>query len=487
MKKYFLKILSFSLVFSFLLQSFVLVSPVSAETINMQYTDPDHLHAPKKVTIDGIETDYQYDNNGNLVNDGEREITWNQDNMPTKIIKGDTEVKFYYDADGRRIVKKTGEDKIVYVNSSYQKSVVNGQETITKYYFANGRRIAIRHMPFAIRYFHQDHLGSNVLATNSDSQSLGESLSYFPYGNFVNNSVTQLSSNPKYLFTGQESDNETGLYNYNARLYNPKTGVFISADTVQGLNRYAYVSGNPINMTDPSGNQGASAEIRKLIRNLIGKNIGRDERGKTNFYFLDFSRRLKKEAGLPMPMILKGFQNESSRVLFSNPEFPVGQRVEIFYDSEMSKRTALAIAQVNRFDPAWAENTMRWIHEEIPYTSKERDSSFWFSYYRVWDLDEKLERDLIVCFDLAAIFSLVATYLPKESEVLSFQVTGGGFDGRHSVARFWEYEDDQRTAWISDPTWGYLVKQERWEEFLLEEYEAVIDWESMDEMIFRQE
>ena len=237
---------------------FFTTSPISAETIDMQYTDPDHLHAPKEVTIDGVEVDYQYDANGNLVNDGERIISWNQDNMPTKIVKGDTEVNFFYDADGNRIIKKVGEDKIIYVSSSYQKSTIDGQETATKYYFANGRVAQLKEDNLS--FLHQDHLGSNVLATNSNSEPLGETLSYFPYGNFVNNSVTQLSSNPKYLFTGQESDNETGLYNYNARLYNPRIGSFISADILglelnysQKLNRFSYVINNPLRHTDPSG------------------------------------------------------------------------------------------------------------------------------------------------------------------------------------------------------------------------------------------
>ena len=234
--------------FSFL-QPFVLVSPISAETVNMQYTDPDHLHAPKEVTIDGIETDYQYDANGNLENDGERIISWNQDNLPTKIVKGDQEVEFFYDADGRRIVKKIGEDKTVYVNQYYQSSIINHQSSFIKYYFANGR--IAQSKEDNLSFLHQDHLGSNVLATDSNSEPLGKALSYFPYGKTISNQ--QLAIN-NYLFTGQEQDPEIDLYNYNARLYNPKTGVFISADTVQGLNRYAYAANNPMMFTDPSGN-----------------------------------------------------------------------------------------------------------------------------------------------------------------------------------------------------------------------------------------
>ena len=234
---------------------FFTTSPISAETIDMQYTDPDHLHAPKEVTIDGVETDYQYDANGNLVNDGERVISWNQDNMPTKIVKGDQTVEFFYDADGNRIIKKIGEDKIVYVSNSYQKSTINGQETTTKYYFANGRIAQLKEDNLS--YLYQDHLGSNVLVTDSNSEPLGKALSYFPYGSFV---AIQPFSHSSYLFTGQEQDPEIDLYNYNARLYNPRIGSFISADILdrgagnsQGLNRYSYVVNNPLRYTDPSG------------------------------------------------------------------------------------------------------------------------------------------------------------------------------------------------------------------------------------------
>jgi RHS repeat-associated protein len=64
----------------------------------------------------------------------------------------------------------------------------------------------------------------------------------------------------KYQFTDQELDNESGLYNYDARLYDPALGRFISPDSIipdvyypQLLNRYAYARNNPLRYTDPNG------------------------------------------------------------------------------------------------------------------------------------------------------------------------------------------------------------------------------------------
>ena len=63
-------------------------------------------------------------------------------------------------------------------------------------------------------------------------------------------------------FTGQREDATIGLYFYNARYLDPQLGRFTQADTIvlepgnpQSLNRYAYVNGNPLKYTDPSGNR----------------------------------------------------------------------------------------------------------------------------------------------------------------------------------------------------------------------------------------
>jgi RHS repeat-associated protein len=62
------------------------------------------------------------------------------------------------------------------------------------------------------------------------------------------------------MFTGQEYEPETGLYNYKARIYDPETGRFLQPDPVHtdqpgqdNWDRYQYVWNNPVNFSDPTG------------------------------------------------------------------------------------------------------------------------------------------------------------------------------------------------------------------------------------------
>jgi RHS repeat-associated protein len=63
-----------------------------------------------------------------------------------------------------------------------------------------------------------------------------------------------------YQFTDQELDRETGLYNYDARLYDPIMVGFLSPDKLvpdyfdpKALHRYAYAQNNPLKYNDPDG------------------------------------------------------------------------------------------------------------------------------------------------------------------------------------------------------------------------------------------
>ena len=67
----------------------------------------------------------------------------------------------------------------------------------------------------------------------------------------------------KYLFTGEQYDNNVGFYYLRARYYNQNNGRFVNLDVFQGLqfepitlHKYLYANGNPANIIDPSGNVG---------------------------------------------------------------------------------------------------------------------------------------------------------------------------------------------------------------------------------------
>ena len=85
--------------------------------------------------------------------------------------------------------------------------------------------------------------------------------------------VTKTSGGPQSAlgFQGQFTDATTGDVNMGARWYNPSGGSFRGRDTMFGslstpstLNRYSYVSNNPLNSFDPNGREEFSVDLSTL-------------------------------------------------------------------------------------------------------------------------------------------------------------------------------------------------------------------------------
>jgi|GEM_PF-2414137 RHS repeat-associated protein len=106
-----------------------------------------------------------------------------------------------------------------------------------------------------IYFYHSDHLGSSSLITNFDGE-VTQHVEYIPYGEIFMEERNSSFSTP-YLFNAKELDDETGLYYYGARYFDPTGAMWLSVDPLfekyAGMSPYNYCSGNPVKFIDPDG------------------------------------------------------------------------------------------------------------------------------------------------------------------------------------------------------------------------------------------
>src|SRR5260370_102665 len=92
--------------------------------------------------------------------------------------------------------------------------------------------------------------------TRALTNSTGAVQTQYAYAPFGVTTATGASSTNPFQFTGRENDN-TGLYYYRARYFNPTLQRFISEDPIGfgggQVNLYSYVGNRPLGATDPSG------------------------------------------------------------------------------------------------------------------------------------------------------------------------------------------------------------------------------------------
>ncbi|HNJ39785.1 MAG TPA: RHS repeat-associated core domain-containing protein [Acidobacteriota bacterium] len=189
-----------------------------------------------KVETAGI-THYEWDSRHRLVKvnlPNQKEIQYSYDalgRMTTRACDGQIK-KFLYDQKDVIVDTESNGNKVLYLNDLRVDVKLKQSEGSKNYY-----------------YF-RDKNGSTTVLTDENGEVI-EKISYEPFGNSKRSKV-------RFGFTGREGDQDTGLYFFRARWYNPEQGRFLTEDPLDQivkLNLYLYASNNPNRFTDPFGLQ----------------------------------------------------------------------------------------------------------------------------------------------------------------------------------------------------------------------------------------
>ena len=134
-------------------------------------------------------------------------------------------------------------------------------------------------------YYHTDHLGSPVAATN-ELGALIFSERYAPFGESGIETSTESKTVGSIGYTGHLDDADLGLTYMEARYYDPLIGRFYANDPVgfiesnpSSFNRFAYGNNSPYQFIDPDGREPTKSQaatwvqVRAIIQGIEKKGL----------------------------------------------------------------------------------------------------------------------------------------------------------------------------------------------------------------------
>ncbi len=228
-----------------------------AEKTVMFDADGNMLHGP---VFDDI-GDYEFDARNRLVRAGQ--------------------TAYRYDAENKRIA--------VIVDNQETRYLVNPQPALsqilrrqangsTTWYVYGAQGLIGEETNGVYRAYHFDYRGSTVALTDEQG-ALVESFQYSPFAVLVSQHPSVVDT--PFLYNGRDGvmTDDNGLYYMRARFYSPLARRFVnqdvllgSVDDAQSLNRYAYVTGQPVSFVDPFG-LASSISSSSINTNDVGSSL----------------------------------------------------------------------------------------------------------------------------------------------------------------------------------------------------------------------
>ncbi|WP_313092370.1 RHS repeat-associated core domain-containing protein [Chryseobacterium flavum] len=149
-----------------------------------------------------------------------------------------------------------------------------------------------------VYYLHGDNLGTATFVTHENMKPTQFFLN-LPFGETMAEQMTGVYNNP-YKFNAKELDEETGLYYYGARYYNPRLSIWYGVDPMAAhyasWNPYAYTFDNPINLIDPDGRE--PKDDYRYNKNGTFTLIKRTDDDFDRIYNSDSSKNIEIEKGI---------------------------------------------------------------------------------------------------------------------------------------------------------------------------------------------
>jgi RHS repeat-associated protein len=165
------------------------------------------------------------------------------------------QLDFCYGAAGRRVYKRYSRAGEVigfkyYLRGMKGLPLFEKTEAGTTAYIYGPRGMIAFKQDDALHFVVKDHLGSNRMVFSEDHRVEA----CWSYSTFGLEQTVSGGVSLDYRFAGMEWDRETGLYNFNARLYDPRLRRFLFTDPAfQYAGAYIFNGNDPLNRIDPTG------------------------------------------------------------------------------------------------------------------------------------------------------------------------------------------------------------------------------------------